>query len=182
MSESEDTESQSQAELRTRHIQKLIALSVLIIILAIAGLVTSLSSNNKASGYQTVEQNFISYIQNKDQPKADALESPNFKTLLKKSLATTSFEQYCDTADNPCYEIFSNAFISNAAKNTTSYTSSNHLKGESMTYTYDGYKVGGTKCSVNVKLGIALVPKGKTWQVDNVGLSLKDFDSACSTS
>jgi len=135
------------------------------------------------TSYQTIVDKFIVAVQNGDRATVDALESPASKKFYQKTTGDSGFYASCQDAGELCTSSFSKSYLAKAKKTLKAYTAENGSHGKQIVYTVtqksNSPECQGTSTGV---ISIAVVPKGRTWQVDNVGLNFSYSGGACPTS
>jgi hypothetical protein len=140
----------------------------LIIIICAGGAYAFYAYVNKTS-YQTVIQEFVTSMENKDKASADSLESPSMKTTAQKYYGTSSFYTACQKAGDFCTPLFTSSYINKATKTYKDYTASDGAKGKEVVYSLKQTVSGSQGCSGGSStntLTIAAVPNGSSWLID----------------
>jgi hypothetical protein len=154
-----------------------LVLTVIVLLLLIVG-GSTFALLSHTTNYQSVIQQFVTAIENKNKTTADTLESPAFKTTAEKYYKTDSFYSVCKQTGDLCTPLFTPQFLNKATKTYKDYTATNGTKGKEVIYSLkqaaSGTQAGGKGCSYNTKstLTIAVVPHGNSWLVDSANPSI----------
>lgn len=152
--------------------KKTAAILVVVIILAVGAYIVL----NQKTSYQVVAQNFVTAMENKDQAKADSLETPYFKEYVNKVFGTTSYYSYCNKYGQVCTKFFESSFTANATKVYGGYTAVSGIVGKSVEYTTSVNS--GTTCT-RQSLVLDLIPSGNSWLIDSISPSVSSNGASC---
>ena len=166
---------------KTTKPQRVLILMIVILLVIVGGVYAFYNLGHKTS-YQTVVQEFITAMQTNDKAKADALTSPQAKTLYQQHEGTNSIYTFCQKTGTLCTYYFSSKFLGATTTTTKDYTFPGNIKGKEVIYTSkDNLPIGNTGCTSQSTstLTIGVIPSGSTWLIYGAGPSTSFSAKLC---
>jgi hypothetical protein len=135
------------------------------------------------TSYQSVAQQFIIAMQQKNKKLADSLESPSAKVYLLKNEGNSSFYSSCTSSGNYCSKFFTKVNLAHATMTVQNYTLAGNQQGKQLTYTEKQASISqtskGCQGSSSYILVIDELPQGSSWQINNVSINLSGSTGLC---
>jgi hypothetical protein len=179
---------QPQAVAKAKKKPKLLIVAVCLVVFLVAVVGAAFAFAGHKTSYQSVIQQYVTDVADKNKSAAVALESPALDADLKKKVDITNFYSFCQQTGQLCTPFFKASFLDKATKSYKAYKGLNGVEGHELVYTLKqslgGAQAGGQGCtsSSTNTLTIGVVPKGNSWLVDWVEPAINASANLCSSS